>query len=99
MPAERLPTKGMNPHQRQALRAAAMVRALRRQRSGPSKDSSIRHESEPVSVRRVNAARDPAVVEKRFAERERREAADTRTEAQKWLGDPPADRSALAAKR
>jgi len=29
MPAERLPTKGMSTHQRQALRAAAMARALR----------------------------------------------------------------------
>jgi hypothetical protein len=36
----------------------------------------------------VNAARnrtDPAEVEKRLAERERREAADTRTEAQRWV--------------
>jgi hypothetical protein len=32
----------------------------------------------------------------RLAERERREALDDRTEAQRWLGDPPADRSALA---
>jgi hypothetical protein len=50
----------------------------------------------------VRAARDrvdPAVVEKRLAERDRRDAADTRTEAQRWLGDPPANRSALAAKR
>jgi hypothetical protein len=29
MPAERLPRKGMSKHQRQALRAAAMARALR----------------------------------------------------------------------
>jgi hypothetical protein len=50
----------------------------------------------------VNAARnrvDPAEVEKRLAEREQREAADTRTETQRWLGDPPPSRSALAAKR
>ena len=50
----------------------------------------------------VRAARDrvdPAEVEKRLAERDRRDAADTRTEAQRWLGDPPANRSALAAKR
>jgi hypothetical protein len=33
------------------------------------------------------------------AERDRREAADTRTEAERWLNDPPPDRSALAAKR
>jgi hypothetical protein len=32
----------------------------------------------------------------RIEEREAREAADTRTEAQRWLGDPPAARSALA---
>ena len=32
---------------------------------------------------------DPADVEQRLAERERREAADTRTEAQRWLNDPP----------
>jgi hypothetical protein len=51
----------------------------------------------------VNAARDrvdPAEAEQRLAERERREAVDTRrTEAQRWLNDPPPDRSALAAKR
>ena len=87
-----------------------MARALRRHRSGPSKDSSIRHESEPMRrkyKRRgaagfVNAARDrvnPAEVEKRLAEREKREAVDTRTEAQRWLNDPPPGRSALAAKR
>jgi hypothetical protein len=32
----------------------------------------------------------------RFAERDAREAADTRTAAQRWLGDPPLGRSALA---
>ena len=50
----------------------------------------------------IHAARDrvdPAEVEQRLAEREAREAADTRTEAQRWLNDSPADRSALAAKR
>jgi hypothetical protein len=34
----------------------------------------------------------------RLAERDRREAADTRTEAERWLGDPPPSRSALAIK-
>jgi hypothetical protein len=29
-------------------------------------------------------------------ERDQREASDTRTEAQRWLGDPPASQSALA---
>ena len=32
----------------------------------------------------------------RIAERDERLAADTRTDAQRWLGDPPANRSALA---
>ena len=39
---------------------------------------------------------DPATLRLRLAERDAREAADTRTPAQVWLGDPPADRSALA---
>jgi hypothetical protein len=39
---------------------------------------------------------DPAEAAERLAEREAREAADTRTEAQRWLGDPPPSRSALA---
>ena len=50
----------------------------------------------------VNAARnrvDPAEVEQRLAERDKREASDTRSEAEKFLGHPPASRSALAAKR
>jgi hypothetical protein len=33
---------------------------------------------------------------RRVQEREQREASDTRTEVQKWLGDPPPNRSALA---
>ena len=36
------------------------------------------------------------VLQARMQERDQREASDTRTEAQRWLGDPPADRSALA---
>jgi hypothetical protein len=40
-----------------------------------------------------------ADVKIRLEERDRREATDTRTEAQRWLGDPPPGRSALAAKR
>jgi hypothetical protein len=35
-------------------------------------------------------------IKARLQERDQREAADTRTEAQKWLNDPPHDRSALA---
>ena len=88
----------MSKHQRQALRAAAMALALCRHRSGPSKDSSIRHESEPMrrkykrreAATFINAARDP------LAEREQRAASDTRTEVQRWLGDPPLSRPALA---
>ena len=54
----------------------------------------------PASVTRAERMRvDPAEAAQRFAEREQREAADTRTEAQRWLNDPPPGRSALAAKR
>ena len=35
-------------------------------------------------------------VRARLAERDQRRVADTRTEAERWLGDPPPDRSALA---
>jgi len=35
----------------------------------------------------------------RIAERDARAAADNRTEAQRWLGDPPPERSALAQRR
>jgi hypothetical protein len=38
----------------------------------------------------------PDEAKQRFAERDRRDAVDTRTEAQRWLNDPPYDRSALA---
>ena len=31
----------------------------------------------------------------RIKERDEREAADTRTPVERWMGDPPADRSAL----
>ena len=30
----------------------------------------------------------PDILRSRYAEREQREASDTRTEAQRWLGDP-----------
>jgi hypothetical protein len=49
-------------------------------------------------VQAVRDRVDPAEAEKRLAEREAREAADTRTEAERWLGDPPPSRSALAAR-
>ena len=38
---------------------------------------------------------DAADLKIRLAERDRRLAADTRTDAQRWLGDPPSARSAL----
>jgi hypothetical protein len=40
-----------------------------------------------------------ADVKKRFAERDRRQATDTRSAAEKWLGDPPRERSALAQRK
>ena len=36
------------------------------------------------------------VLRTRLQEREQRAASDTRTEAQRWLGDPPPTQSALA---
>ena len=38
----------------------------------------------------------PSDVKARMLEAQERARADTRTEAQRWLGDPPRDRSALA---
>ena len=57
------------------------------------------HKESAAAFINLNRSRlDPAELKKRLAEREQREAADTRTEVQRWLGDPPADRSALAHK-
>jgi hypothetical protein len=39
---------------------------------------------------------DPGDLKNRLAERDRRQASDDRTPAEKYLGDPPASRSALA---
>jgi hypothetical protein len=39
---------------------------------------------------------DPHDLAQRFAERDQRQAADTRTPAQVWLNEPPPGRSALA---
>ena len=47
-----------------------------------------------VDSRRVSADEAKA----RLAERDEREAADTRTEVQRWLNDPAPGRSALAIK-
>ena len=38
------------------------------------------------------------VLRTRLQEREQRAASDTRTEAERWLGDPPVAQSALASK-
>jgi hypothetical protein len=38
----------------------------------------------------------PEILRNRYAERDARQASDDRTDVQKWLGDPPANRSALA---
>jgi hypothetical protein len=38
---------------------------------------------------------DPDTLRSRMQERDQREASDTRTEAQRWLGDPEPARSAL----
>ena len=40
-----------------------------------------------------------ADIKKRLADRDQRQAADNRTPAEKWLGDPPPDRSALAQRK
>jgi hypothetical protein len=53
----------------------------------------------PLNFSKVNGRRYSADdVKSRLLEAEAREARDTRTAAQRWLGDPPPERSALAAK-
>jgi hypothetical protein len=47
---------------------------------------------------KVQHAVSPDDVQSRLIEAAEREAADTRTPVQVWLGDPPPDRSALAQK-
>jgi hypothetical protein len=39
---------------------------------------------------------DPDILRTRMQERDARTASDTRTEAQRWLGDPPPMQSAMA---
>ena len=39
---------------------------------------------------------DPEILRGRMQERDQRAATDTRTDAQRWLGDPPQSQSALA---
>ena len=58
------------------------------------------HKESAAAFINLNRSRlDPAELKKRLAKREQREAADTRTEVQRWLGDPPKHRSALAMKQ
>ena len=45
---------------------------------------------------RVERSYSPDDIKARLLEAAARERADTRTEAQRWLNDPPPDRSALA---
>jgi len=51
------------------------------------------------SFTKVAPSLSPDDVLKLIRERDQRIAADTRTEAQRWLGDPPSDRSALAQRK
>jgi hypothetical protein len=53
----------------------------------------------PNNLHKVEARKySPDDIAQRLREAEARERADTRTEAERWLGDPPPERSALAAK-
>ena len=62
------------------------------------------HNKKPMGKRKLTAAKfinahrraSPHDVKFRLIERDARQRADTRTEAEKWLGDPPPGRSALA---
>lgn len=57
------------------------------------------HQSRPREIAAVSPRPNADDVAARLRERDRRLAADTRTEAQRWLGDPSPDRSALQARR
>jgi hypothetical protein len=60
----------------------------RRSKRGPSASDFLKLQGvKPIDARQ------------RLAERDARMARDTRTELQKWLGDPPPDRSALTQVR
>jgi hypothetical protein len=60
----------------------------------------FKHRSPVAEILALGANRvDARDVAMRLAERDQREAADTRTEAQRWLGDPPLSESALAQRR
>jgi len=58
---------------------------------------SPRGTKQTVATHRVPSDRvSPDDVKARIIEAQARARADTRTPAQRWLGDPPSDRSALA---
>ena len=63
-----------------------------------SGDSPMERRRKQTAANFINVDRrvGPDEMQQRFAERDARLAADTRTEAEKFLGDPPPDRSALA---
>jgi hypothetical protein len=51
------------------------------------------------SLLKVEQRAAAADVQARLQERDQRLASDSRTDAQRYLGDPPPDRSALASRR
>ena len=65
------------------------------------------HNKKPMGKRKLTAAKfinvhrrvSPHDVKFRLIERDARQRADTRTEAEKWLGDPLTGRSALAQRK
>lgn len=54
--------------------------------------------AKPLNLHKVQRTYSPDDLASRLREAAERERADTRTEAERWLGDPPRERSALAAK-
>jgi hypothetical protein len=60
---------------------------------------SPRGTKQKQSFTKVAPSVSPDDVLKLIQERDRLAAADTRTEAERWLGDPPRDRSALAQRK
>ena len=60
---------------------------------------SPRGSKQAETVHRIaHRAYSPDDIRARLIEAQERERSDTRSEAQRWLGDPPPERSALAAK-
>jgi hypothetical protein len=83
-------------------KATGNPRRLREMRAGlisaPMESRKPRKEGAAAFIGAHRSRMNRDVLRIRLQERDRREASDTRTEAQRWLGDPPASRSALAAK-